>query len=231
MIGGKPHYPQMYGDEGWYHYTPEPYNHGALELYYLSHARRRPLRRARQCLARLPRWRIAELSRRGPAAGPRQTFAAWSKAFRMTPARPTRAWPTTRCASILAACDSLVELAMGGLIGGKNRLVLHSRLRYFDADHRRAGLPDGVAALIEKMTADSVTLSLVNVDQVHSRTVVIQAGGYGEHQFREATIGDRALPINASHLSLRLAAGSGTKLQLKLQRYANQPTWAFPWDR
>jgi hypothetical protein len=38
--------------------------------------------------------------------------------------------------------QSLVELAMGGLIGGKNRLVLHTRLRYFDAEARRAGLPE-----------------------------------------------------------------------------------------
>jgi hypothetical protein len=32
-------------------------------------------------------------------------------------------------------------------------------------------------------------------------------------------------------MTVQLAAGSGTRLQFKMQRYANQPTWAFPWDR
>ena len=29
-------YPHMYGDNGWYHFTPEPYSYGALDLYYWS---------------------------------------------------------------------------------------------------------------------------------------------------------------------------------------------------
>ncbi len=32
LINGKPHYPQMHGSQGWYHFTPEPFNRGALEL-------------------------------------------------------------------------------------------------------------------------------------------------------------------------------------------------------
>ena len=36
QIDGKTHYPHMFGDEGWYDYTPHPFNDGALEVYYWS---------------------------------------------------------------------------------------------------------------------------------------------------------------------------------------------------
>src|SRR5207247_4959742 len=32
---GKTVYPHMYGDKGWYHFTAEPYRHGAREIHYL----------------------------------------------------------------------------------------------------------------------------------------------------------------------------------------------------
>jgi hypothetical protein len=230
MIDGKPHYPHMYGSEGWYHYTPEPYNRGALELYYLS--QRSEDRRAVGNNA----W-LDYLEGRRPAFAEDAVRRNLAQVRQMVHGfRTDASTPDTRLADDSmrfnpCSVESLVELAMGGLIGGKNRLVLHSRLRYFDADQRRAGLPEGVAALIEQMTADAVTLSLVNVDAVEPHTVVIQGGSYAEHQLRDATLGSRSVPINNSHFSVRLAAGSGVKLNLSMQRHANQPTWSFPWDR
>ena len=82
-----------------------------------------------------------------------------------------------------ASVRSLVEQMVGGLIGGKNRLVLHCRLRYFDPENNRAGLPQGVSALIDRMTGDRVSVTLVNTDPINTRSVVVQAGGYGEHHF------------------------------------------------
>ena len=35
-IDGQVMYPSMYGDDGWYGYTPQPYNQGALDVYYWS---------------------------------------------------------------------------------------------------------------------------------------------------------------------------------------------------
>jgi hypothetical protein len=127
--------------------------------------------------------------------------------------------------------ESLVELAMGGLIGGKNRLVLFSRLRYFDADQRRAGLPEGVAALVDQMSADGLSLTLVNVDQVQPRTVVVQGGSYAEHILVEAVVGEQRQMIDNSQITIHLAPGCGAKLQLSMKRHVNQPTWTFPWDR
>ena len=38
-----------------------------------------------------------------------------------------------------------------------------------------------MAALVEKLTADQATVTLVNVNPVDARTVIVQAGAYGEH--------------------------------------------------
>ncbi len=36
VIDGKTQYPRMYGDQGWYDFTPQKYEHGAFDIYYLS---------------------------------------------------------------------------------------------------------------------------------------------------------------------------------------------------
>jgi hypothetical protein len=129
-----------------------------------------------------------------------------------------------------ANIESLAQLTWGTYLSG-NIWSLHARVRYFDPTRRRAGLPEDVAALVEKLTADSVTLTLVNTNQVHARTVVLQAGGYGEHQFGSATVNGQTLPLNATSFTARLAPGSGARLEIQTKRYANRPTAAFPWDR
>ena len=61
----------------------------------------------------------------------------------------------------------------------------------FDPLKRRAGLPDDVGALVEKLSADAATLTLVNTNPVDAREIVVQAGGYGEHRFDAVTIGGK----------------------------------------
>ena len=92
-------------------------------------------------------------------------------------------------------------------------------------------MPDDVAALVEKLTADEVTVTLVNTSQLATRQLIVQAGGYAEHQFISATINGKTHPVNAATLPLRLAPGAGAKVVLKMKRYANQPTMSFPWGR
>ncbi|MGH7020736.1 MAG: hypothetical protein ACREEY_12685, partial [Brevundimonas sp.] len=108
---------------------------------------------------------------------------------------------------------------------------LFARLRYFDADARRAGLPPDTAALIDRMTATETGLTLVNLSQTLTRTVVIQGGGYGEHRIRDVLIDDSRRAVNAADFSLTLAPGAGARLVLTMDRYANTPTLKFPWRR
>jgi hypothetical protein len=65
---------------------------------------------------------------------------------------------------------------LGGMPTGRDVHVLHARLRYFDPGRRRAGLPDHVAALVERLTEDEVVVQLVNLDPVEARTVLVQGG-------------------------------------------------------
>src|SRR4029077_12960740 len=94
-----------------------------------------------------------------------------------------------------AVVDNLVELALGGLPPGIKGTLLHCRLRYFDPLARRAGLPEDVAALVAQMTDDEVVVSLVNVSQLETRTLVVQAGGYGEHEIVAVKSADRTMDV------------------------------------
>ena len=227
---GKTLYPHMYGDQGWYHYTPERYDRGAKEIYYLS--MRDEDRR------RLPDggW-LAYLEGRNPSYPESALRGDFSRLRqRVTQMRQDTTTPDTRLADDPmkfnpASVQSLMELTMGGLYPGKNGLTLHCRVRYFDPIARRAGLPHDVAALVEKLSADGMTLTLVNTNQLESKTVIVQGGGYAEHTFVAVAADGKNVPVNGSNFTVRLAPGSGGRLVIKMKRYANEPTLAFPWNR
>jgi len=128
-----------------------------------------------------------------------------------------------------ATTETLTQLMLGGLPTGRVGFPLHCRVRYFDSTRRRAGIPEDVAALVEGMTADEVTLNLVNVNQVEERSVIIQGGAYAEHHIEGVTVENQTASVDHSSFTLRLAPGAGGRLKLRIKRYANQPTLAFPW--
>jgi hypothetical protein len=221
-------YPHMYGDQGWYDFKPEKYKNGAEEIWWWS--------MKDSDLARLPSegW-VAFLQGKNPDY-PEQMLrqdletirkkCAGMNADTTTPDRrladdPMRLNPAT--------VANLVRLAMGGLHQGNRTLTLHTRVRYFDPDQRRPGLPGDVAALVEKMAADETVLTLVNVSPVHARRVIVQAGAYGEHEFTTAAAGGATLAVNGRHLEVVLEPGTGTQIKLGTKRYAHTPTLALPW--
>jgi hypothetical protein len=230
VIDGKAMYPTMYGDQGWYAWVAQPYTRNARELYYLS---MKPADRAR---IGPDRWadylegkddHYAEDVLRADLERVRR---------RVQGMRAETTTPDTRLADDplpfgKANVSSLVEVVLGGLYLDRNAAVLHCRLRYFDPARRRAGLPEGVAARVEKLTADSAVVTLVNVNQLDARTVVVQAGGYGEHEFLTVDAGDRKVAVNGTSFTVRFAPGAGARLTLSMRRYVNQPAFAFPWDR
>src|SRR3989337_1907760 len=97
------------------------------------------------------------------------------------------------------AFESLANLTLGAanLYGSGD--VLRSQVRFFDPVRRRAGLSLDVAALVEKIEPDSVTLTLVNTNTSAPRRVIVQMGAYGEHQAIFVRAGDRRIPIDAPH--------------------------------
>jgi hypothetical protein len=127
--------------------------------------------------------------------------------------------------------EALINLSMGGHEPNGTGDVLHVRLRHFDPEQRRAGLPPDVAALVESVMPEAVRLKLVNVNPVEPRTVTVQMGAYAEHHAETVTVGDRTIAVDASSVSFQLAPGAGTTLVIKMRLFANQPTLMFPWEQ
>ncbi|MFQ5732764.1 MAG: hypothetical protein ACE5KM_12525, partial [Planctomycetaceae bacterium] len=233
-VNGRTLYPQKYGDydgkTGWYNFTPQPYNANALEMYYLSWDKR-----DRKWLPGNA-W-LDYLAGRNPAYPERALRADFARIRQRNAGMKRDATtPDTRLADDPmkfnpASVSSLIPLMLGGIHPGHRGAILHCRVRYFDPVNRRAGIPQDVAALVEKLTADSMTLTLVNVSQTESRDVLLQGGAYAEHQLVSVSTGGKDTPINAPTLTIRLAPGSGQRLTFRMKRFANQPTMALPWDR
>ena len=103
--------------------------------------------------------------------------------------------------------------------------------RAIDPARRRAGLPEDVGALVEKLSADVAILTLVNVNPVEERTVIVQGGAYGEHRFISAKVGASETAIGGPVVTVRLEPGCGSRIEFRMSRYKNPPTLAQPWDR
>jgi hypothetical protein len=230
-IDGRMMYPTMYGDQGWYLYRPQKYNHNVKELYYLSMSPQDRQRVGRD------RW-LEFLEGENPDFPEQAMRADFSRIRRQVQGiDEDTTTPDTRLADDPmslnpASVTSLVQLMLGGLHPGKVGAPLKCRLRYFDPMRRRAGAAEDVAALVDTLTADRVGVTLVNTSQVQPRTVIVQAGGYGEHQFTSVAVNDgEPRQLDSTTITVRLAPGAGSRLELGTRRYCNPPVMQMPWNR
>ena len=123
--------------------------------------------------------------------------------------------------------------------------LLRATVRYFDPGagvqgtgfgvQPRAGLPKDCAALVDKLGADIVGVQLVNLSRNESRRVTVQAGAFGEHEFTNVTYrmegqdGPSTMPVNAKRFTIELPPSTTLRVEAGLRRFANQPSYAFPW--
>lgn len=232
-IDGKIQYPRSYGDKGWYNFQPKPFDNGAMEVYFWS-ARPEDRKAVDE-----DEWVRFLNARSGHSKDVEYPLRALRRDLnevreRVEGIRNDDTAPDMRMSDDMnnlnpAVTESLTKLMLGGLPTGRVGYPLHCRLRYFDPARRRPGLPEDVAALVDRMTADEVGVNLVNVGQVHPRTVIVQGGAYGEHQIANVRGEGRSMPVNRSHFAVELAPGAGARLTVRMRRYANQPTLTFPW--
>jgi hypothetical protein len=229
LVGGKMQYPTMHGADGWYGWTDRRWNIGALEIWYWS-------------------MKAEDLKRVGPLGwvaylqgnNPSYPEAALEKdlqsierkvgAFRKDKSTPDKRLSDNMLHLNPAAAGALIQLMLGGLPPDVDGGLLNARLRYFDPERRRAGVPPDVAALVSEMTDTHTTLTLVNLNKTQARTLIIQGGAYGEHQLESATIGANSTAIQSPSVTVRLDPGCGRRLVLQMKRYARKPTVAHPWD-
>ena len=155
--------------------------------------------------------------------------------------------------------EGLIQLTMGGPLFMYNGGLLMVRLRYFDRQRQRPGLPADVAALVEKLEDRRAVLHLVNLSATEDRELIVQAGAFGEHRFtrasyqrRRAPVGAEAGPdctheaeyreiqqgqvedseveVKANRFAVRLEPGAQVRLDLVMERFVEDPSYALPWD-
>jgi hypothetical protein len=229
-IDGRRQYPTMHGAGGWYGWRDVPWNVGALEVWYWS---QKP-----QDLQRIGggSW-IDFLQGRNPSY-PEQALERDLKLIpqRLAEVRRDTTPPARRLADNMlnynpAATESMVQLMWGALLPGREGGLLNARFRYFDPVQKRAGVPEDVAALVSELSDTRTTVTLINLNASEPRTVIVQGGGYGEHQLLSVTSGGRTTAIDGPLLTVQLDPGCGEKLALEMRRYANVPTVLHPWQR
>ncbi|MBT5060365.1 MAG: hypothetical protein HOM68_27730 [Gemmatimonadetes bacterium] len=131
--------------------------------------------------------------------------------------------------------EALVQLTLGTPAALYNGGLLQSHLLYFDAEQRRPGLPDGVAARVEHVSADHAETVLVNTDDLHPRQLLVQAGAFGEHTFTGGVVVDpdgTSTPIQIDtgpHVTVDLGPGAQIRLRLEMKRFVHRPSYDGPW--
>jgi hypothetical protein len=230
VVEGRKQYPTMHGANGWYGWRDAPWNVGALEVWYWS---QQPDDRAR---VGRNGW-VDFLAGQNPGY-PEQALERDLKTIqqRVSRMRSDTSTPARRLADNMldynpATTDSMVQLMWGALLPGREGGLLNARFRYFDPDRRRAGLPEDVAALVSGLSDTRATLTLVNLHSSRPRTLIVQGGGYGEHQLIRVTNGAETTPVNSPLLTVRLDPGCGRTLVIEMKRYTNPPTVKHPWQR
>ena len=243
MIDGVYHTPRNYGNpewaeegytenDGWYNFTPGRDQLNKLELYYLSW---KPEDRE---LITANSW-LEYLEGNNPDYAVRSLRDGLDDVYRrMQLMREDNTTPDTRLSDdpmsinpIRNAGVPLIQLMGGGIYLGGRSTIFFTRLRYFNPEERRAGVPEDVAALVNRMSDRSVQVKLVNLNVVEKRKVVIQGGGYGEHQITAVIQDGERTPVDNPSFQVLLEPGSGTTLEIEMDRFVNKPTMAFPWDQ
>jgi hypothetical protein len=227
VVNEKLDVPNGQGVEGWYNWTPNLYTSELIDIYLWS--------MDRKDLEHLQGtgW-IDYLEGKNPGY-PEESLRNQLETMRskMENLRIDPTTPDTRLADWSldynpVNVNELVRLMLGGNMTGRI-WTLHTRVRFFDPEQRRAGLPSDVASLVTKMEGGITNITLVNINQLEPREVIIQTGAYGEHQCLWVSTANNKYPVDRRHFTVRLDPGAGAELAISVNRYANQPTLAFPW--
>jgi len=155
-------------------------------------------------------------------------------------------WPPNPCIS-----KGLIQVTMGTPQNIYRGGLLRARVRYFDRDRTRPGLPPDVAALVFKLEDDNAGVHLVNLNNTECRRLLVQAGAFGEHQVtsvgyaaqsrenlganpatwqrQDWPLSEISAPVDDKYFAVNLPPSTTIKLDIKMRRFANRPTYAFPW--
>ncbi len=226
-VNGRTQYPTMFGPGGWYGWQPQPWNIGTLEVWYWS------MKAADMERAGKDPW-IAFLQGQNssyPETALQKDLQTIQN--RLAQVRSDKSTPDHRLADNMmdfnpVAVDSLIRLMLGGMPPGRDGGLLNARLRYFDPDRKRAGLPEDVGALVSEMTDTRTVVAFVNLNPAAARQFIVQGGAYGEHRIESVSVNGKTSSVEKPNFMVRLAPGAGASLTLTMKRYSEKPTELLP---
>ncbi len=138
--------------------------------------------------------------------------------------------------------ETLVQLTLGAPQFIYNGGLLFAPIRYFDQTRKRPGLPKDVSALVHRVEEDGIEVELVNLSAWEGRSVLVQAGSFGESRFSAVEYGSKAsgsgaagvqesVQIDGVLVEVRMQAGSRIRMNLGLERGAGgSPSYRLPWN-
>lgn len=220
--GGKVLLPRKHGDDGFYGYTEEQHLDVQRDVYLFTFDRRElaglasdpwirfldgnapdyPLRALQQGIASV-RSKLAAL--RADSSTDYERPSDYTQRFNP------------------AVSGVLVQLMLGGNEPGGSGNILHSRLFFYDPVRSRPGVPEHVAALVDRIDRRGVRVRLVNLDPLEPRRIVVQGGAYGEHRFSTIRSAFGETRIDGSRFEVVIGAGAGGTLDIEMDLFAAQP--------
>ena len=73
-------------------------------------------------------------------------------------------------------------------------------------------------------------VQLANISSTETRRVIVQAGAFGEHTFTDVAAGNEPpVLVNGKYFTVELPPSTSIRVQAGLNRFDNQPSYAFPW--
>ena len=148
--------------------------------------------------------------------------------------------------------EALVQLTWGGPQVIYNGGLQQARVRYYDADARRPGLPPKVAALVSSIDPAATVIDLVNLDPERPHELIVQAGAFAEHDIasveytvcadgswigdmydyghRAPEVGTERIEAGGPWLRVCLPRSTRIRLTLALELRANAASYRTPFD-
>lgn len=131
----------------------------------------------------------------------------------------------------------ILEGLVQTMLGAPNHIyhggLLNTSLRYFDAEKQRPGLPEDMAALVQKINPGGVTVTLVNLHPTETKRVIVQGGMFGEHRINRVkqviVYPYQFDSIDHKFFETEISPGSVVQLEIEMDRFQNAPSYAFPW--
>jgi hypothetical protein len=250
---GEQKVPSKHGADGWYGYgRPNPHHY--LHLYALSQDGA-DLNRIKERCGPIEKWPRSGGFYKAGTHSPQPWLAGMlgiSETYPQDAVEATLNWMNHRLEEIRndewkpeewdvhhwqglnpVVPEALLQMSMGSPSPIYHGGLMLARIRYFDPEQARSGLPEGVAALVDSVTEDSATVQLVNTNLNQTRLVTLQAGAFGEHQFTQSEVveGDQLTDnqaIDSNSITVELPPGIEIRIRLGMNRLVNAPTYAFP---